>query len=96
MRHNLKIDARWLDAVTSGAKKAEIRKMDRPFTAGDELVVHLHDGSRGVVATVTHVLPLDAVPGCSCHGYAALSIDVLKTLDDAAAVSEALGTDSSG
>jgi hypothetical protein len=92
LRHNLKIEPRWLDAVKSGAKKVEIRKADRPFKVGDELVVYLQDYSDGVLACVTHVLPLGDVPGCSCPGYAALSIDVLQLLEGVTAVTEALST----
>lgn len=92
LRHNLKIDARWFDTVKDGAKKAEIRKADRPFAVGDELVIYLHDESQGILAGVTHVLPLDAVPGCSCSEYVALSIDVLEILASADEVSEALRT----
>ena len=62
MRHNLKTDKKWLSAVTSGEKRAEIRKADRHFAKGDELLLYTPDKSEAELVRVLHVLPLDEVP----------------------------------
>jgi len=63
LRHNLKIEARWLSLIRAGSKRAEIRRADRSFSAGDELLLYLPDMSEAELVTVTHVLRLAEVPG---------------------------------
>jgi hypothetical protein len=64
MRHNLKIEKNWLDAVATGAKKAEIRNAaDRDFALGDELLLYTPDKTAAELVRVTHVLCLDDIPG---------------------------------
>lgn len=43
MRHNLKIDSEFFDAVSSGLKPWELRKDDRDFSEGDILVLEETD-----------------------------------------------------
>jgi hypothetical protein len=81
VRHNLKIEKRWLDAVVSGQKKAEIRRADRAFAVGDELLLYLVDESEAGLVTVTHVLLLEEIPGLTCpQEYVALSIEPQRLL----------------
>lgn len=74
MRHNLKIDPRWLSSVADGRKKAEIRRADRDFAEGDELLLYVPDRSVGQLCVVTHILPLEEVPGYDGGPYVSLSI----------------------
>ncbi len=75
MRHNLKLDAKWFDAVRSGRKKAEIRRADRAFRVGDELLLYSHDQSRALLVLVSDILALDEVPGCGCRDFVSLSVE---------------------
>jgi hypothetical protein len=80
MRHNLKIEPRWLPPVIEGRKKAEIRRADRDFSEGDELLLYAPDRSMGEIVIVTHVLPLAEVPGCEGDSFVSLSIEPRRRL----------------
>jgi hypothetical protein len=80
MRHNLKIEAKWLAAVSSGQKKAEIRKADRAFSEGDELLLYTDDKNDAEIVLVTHVLPLTAVPEYDGGPFVSISIEPLQRL----------------
>ncbi|MEI6451637.1 MAG: DUF3850 domain-containing protein [Actinomycetes bacterium] len=95
MRHNLKIERRWLTPVADGRKKAEIRRADRDFSEGDELLLYTPDKSSGEIVVVTHVLPLDEVPGCDGAAFVSLSIEPRRRLFGAAVLEE-LGRGSFG
>jgi|GEM_PF-3545862 len=88
MRHNLKIERRWLAPVTSGRKKAEIRRADRDFSVGDELLLYTPDRSEAEIAVVTHVLPLDEIPGYDGGPFVSLSIEPLRRLSGEAVLKE--------
>lgn len=45
--HLLKLSLRWLSAITDGTKKAEIRKNDRDFQAGDSVFFEVSDAPVG-------------------------------------------------
>jgi len=75
MRHNLKIEPRWLLPVREGRKRAEIRRADRNFSEGDELLLYAPDQSVGEIVVVTHVLPLAEVPGYDGGPFVSLSIE---------------------
>jgi hypothetical protein len=88
VRHNLKIDDKWLTPVASGQKKAEIRRADRNFSEGDELLLYTPDKSTGEIVVITHVLPLDEVPGYKGGPFVSLSIEPLRRLSGDAVVEE--------
>ena len=90
VRHNLKLDTKWYDAVRDGRKKAEVRRADRPFTVGDELMLYTHDRSHALLADVTDILMIDEVPGCDCHGFASISIELRQEFADVESVEGAL------
>jgi hypothetical protein len=96
VQHNLKIDTKWLAAVEGGQKKAEIRRADREFRVGDELLLYLHDKSRAVSAQVTDILPLSEVPGCMCVDFVCLSVTVKRVIDGRAVVEQELALGSFG
>ena len=80
MRHNLKIEPKWLMPVTDGRKKAEIRRADRDFSEGDELLLYTPDKTLGEIVVVTHVLPLVDVPGYDGGPFVSLSIEPRRRL----------------
>jgi hypothetical protein len=88
MRHNLKIEERWLDVVVDGRKKAEIRRADRTFAEGDELLLYTHDKSEGELVRVTHILPLEDVPGCEGSRFVSLSIEPLRHIEGESILAE--------
>ncbi len=76
MQHNLKIDRRWFEAVVDGSKRAEVRRADRDFAVGDELLLYVPHGHEGVFVVVTHIVNLPEVNGLDCdEPIAVLSID---------------------
>jgi hypothetical protein len=88
MRHNLKIEHRWLAQVTSGRKKAEIRRADRDYSEGDELLLYTPDKNNAEIVVVTHVLRLDEVPGYDGDPFVSLSIEPLRRLTGGAVLKE--------
>lgn len=80
--HDLKTVQPHFDAVSSGAKKAEVRRDDRGFEVGDRLILREYDAISGIYsgrtieARVTHVL--SGFEGLA-PGYVALSIELLQT-----------------
>jgi hypothetical protein len=80
MRHNLKIEPRWLSDVTDGRKRAEVRRADRDFSEGDELLLYAPDKSVGELVVITHVLPLTDVPGYDGGAFVSLSIEHRRRL----------------
>ena len=86
VRHNLKIDARWFEAVRTGRKKAEVRRADRAFQVGDELLLYSHDRLQGLLVEITDILALNDVPGCDCRDFVALSVEVHRVISDSEAV----------
>jgi hypothetical protein len=81
VRHNLKIDKKWLDAVVAGRKKAEIRRADRRFSEGDELLLYTHDQEEAELVLVTHALSLSEIPGYEGAPFVSLSIERLRHLE---------------
>lgn len=83
--HVLAIASQFFQAVVSGAKKAEVRKLDRQFKVGDFLCLHevcpikgnlgdkFRTGKRCVVQ-VTHILTRDEFPEGLAKGYCVLSM----------------------
>lgn len=75
MRHELKCWRKYFDAVWTGKKKFELRRNDRKFQVGDELLLReTEDGiarytGREVVVTVTHIFSVEDMrawdPGAS-------------------------------
>ena len=88
MRHNLKIETQWLTSVTDGRKKAEIRRADRDFSEGDELLLYAPDKSVGEIVVITHVLPLADVPGYDGGPFVSLSIEPRRRLSGNALLKE--------
>jgi hypothetical protein len=59
MIHDLKCLPMYFGAVLSGAKKFEVRKDDRPFAVGDDLLIREWDGAytgRECTRRITYVL----------------------------------------
>jgi hypothetical protein len=76
VQHNLKIEPTWFAAIVSGQKKAEVRRTDRPFAVGDDLMLYVANAGEGVLVTVTHILALDELADLECaRGYAVLSVE---------------------
>lgn len=93
--HELKLDPRWFDAVSSGAKPFEVRKDDRPYAVGDVLVLREWEGpgvfyngtpiaavytGRTIRRTVTFTLRHADFEGVA-EGYAVLGIKEARTDD---------------
>lgn len=94
MRHNLKIDRRWFDAVIDGSKRAEVRRADRSFAVGDELLLYMPGEHDGVLVTVTHIVNLAEIRGLNCdEPIAVLSIDSPRRLTGDALDSQLLAGD---
>lgn len=76
--HELKIYKQYFDAILSGKKKFEIRKNDRGFQTGDNVVLKEWDNikysGRTIYATITYILD-DKFIGLS-EGYVAFGIEV--------------------
>lgn len=72
--HDLKILPEYFAAVEDGSKRAEFRKFDRNYKAGDFLWFHEYrDGEftgSGRCVLITHVLPVHHI---SAEAYAVLS-----------------------
>lgn len=77
--HTIKIYPQWFDRIANGTKRVEIRRADRDYQIGDQLVMREIESTmlcdryteREVTVDVTHVLY--SVPGLSTD-YVALSI----------------------
>jgi len=83
--HELKILPEYFESVVSGKKKAELRRNDRHFSAGDKLLLrewsleHEYSG-RFVGCTITDIADVSSL----AKGYVLLSIEfpVLSGPDD--------------
>lgn len=57
--HNLKEYPQYFEEVRTGKKTAEVRRADRPFAVGDQIVLHEYDGERftgrTVAARITYI-----------------------------------------
>ena len=82
MKHFLKCDLEWYDAVSNGIKTFELRKNDRDFKVGDTIVLEAKDkndrsltlGWRSAFA-ITHVFVLgDFIAANENIGYVILSL----------------------
>lgn len=81
LQHNLKIERRWLDAVIAGRKKAEVRRADRGFSVGDDLLLYIPGEEDGALVTVTHIVNLQDIPALGCaEPIAVLSIETPRRL----------------
>lgn len=78
MTHELKIAPIYFQDVWDGRKKAELRKDDRGFSVGDELILREWDGERytgsGLCVRVTHILRNCPEYGLA-DGFCILSIE---------------------
>lgn len=73
--HILKIENVHLIAILSGNKKAEIRKNDRNYKVGDNLIFRFNDDNLNFIFRITHVLN---APDYLKEGYVYLSIERIK------------------
>lgn len=84
MTHKLKILPIYFREVESGNKKFELRKFDRPFSVGDELILREYDcfkyTGRAVRVLVTYMLPLRGIKMLTDlkENWVILSISVLE------------------
>ncbi|WP_171964814.1 DUF3850 domain-containing protein [Cronobacter sakazakii] len=82
--HVIKIAPKYLDQVVAGLKKAELRKNDRDYKAGDVLSLcewkHGRYTGREWAAVITHILPVNEVMP-NAEEWAVLSIRSLAPLD---------------
>lgn len=80
MRHELKIHPQYFKAVESGRKYWEIRKNDRDFKVGDEVLLREWDNTRysgeEILAEITYMLD-DKFAGLA-EGYVVFSIKPIK------------------
>lgn len=78
MKHELKIYPKYFEAVVSGKKKFEVRKNDRKFCAGDELILKEWDNieysGREVKAKVIYLMD-DTFIGIQ-PGYVVMGIEL--------------------
>ena len=92
MKHELKTDPIPFQAVWSGYKKAEIRRNDRDFHIGDDLLLQeteyssqemtnekqpLEYTGREIEATITHIIEGYGLES----GFVALSLHVTRLID---------------
>lgn len=84
--HDLKTWPEFFDQIVVGEKTFELRKDDRPFAVGDELLLREYDpatkqySGREVFRRITHILRHRPDAGCAAtfglrEGYAILSIE---------------------
>ncbi|EMC4265361.1 DUF3850 domain-containing protein [Cronobacter sakazakii] len=82
--HVIKIAPKYLDQVVAGLKKAELRKNDRDYKAGDVLSLcewkHGRYTGREWAAVITHILPVNEVMP-NAEEWAVLSIRSLAPFD---------------
>ncbi|EEI9464533.1 TPA: DUF3850 domain-containing protein [Salmonella enterica] len=82
--HAIKIAPKYLDAVVTGQKKAELRKNDRGYKTGDVLSLcewkHGKYTGREWAAVITHVLPMNEIIA-DTENWAVLSIRSLSPLE---------------
>lgn len=80
MRHELKIHPQYFKAVESGRKYWEIRKNDRDFKVGDEVLLREWDNTeysgKEILAEITYMLD-DKFAGLA-EGYVVFSIKPIK------------------
>ena len=76
--HELKIYKKYFNAILDGRKKFEIRRNDRGFQVGDNVILREWDNikysGRTIYATITYVLD-DKFIGLS-DGYVAVGLEV--------------------
>ncbi|MFU0445252.1 DUF3850 domain-containing protein [Pseudocitrobacter faecalis] len=82
--HTIKIAPKYLNAVIAGQKKAELRKNDRNYKAGDVLLLkewkHGKYTGRTWAAVITHVLPVNDVIA-DVDNWVVLSINAMSLFD---------------
>ena len=67
--------------MIDGRKKAEVRRADRPFSVGDDLLLYVPHANAGALVRVTHILSLSDVRGLECSApMAVLGIDEAREL----------------
>ncbi|ECY4196891.1 DUF3850 domain-containing protein [Salmonella enterica subsp. enterica serovar Ball] len=85
--HTIKIAPKYLDAVITGQKKAELRRNDRNYKVGDVLSLkewkHGKYTGREWSAVITHVLPINEVVA-GFESWVVLSINSMSLFDVAA------------
>lgn len=98
--HDLKIYPEYFSAVCAGVKRAELRKNDRDYRAGDTL--HLMETPRGschatgefINVTITHVADVgEWMPGYVLLSIALASLEAEDKLSSFVASQESLGAD---
>ena len=77
MRHELKIQPKYFQAIWDNVKRFEIRKNDRDYKVGDVLVLREWDGEKytgsAIVVKVTYIY--DGEIGGLEDGYVVMSIE---------------------
>ena len=102
MTHELKTWPRYFAAVASGRRAFELRRDDRPFEEGDEVVLREYDPARGgytgaeARGRITYILRGDSQDPSACgieEGYVVLGLGGLSTVTIGRAEAEALIAD---
>ncbi|MDM3133460.1 DUF3850 domain-containing protein [Citrobacter sp. Cf123] len=82
--HTVKIAPKYLNAVVDGQRKAELRKNDRNYKAGDVLSLcewkHGKYTGREWAAVITHVLPVNEIIA-NTDNWVVLSVRPLSPLE---------------
>ena len=82
--HHLKLSPQWAETIYNGSKRAEVRRHDRDYQAGDR-IFFLKPSEGGFLPgsfRVTHVLASSAFPEGIKAGYCVLSLTDWDNHDD--------------
>lgn len=93
MKHDLKVQPQFWDALVDGANPSNIRRDDRKFRVGDACVLKRYDPSHGftgesIEKVITHILMPEDFPNGLPAGYVILGFGKPDNADAALAIAE--------
>lgn len=93
MKHELKVQPQFWDAIADGSNPSNIRRDDRKFRIGDTCELKRYDPSHGftgqsIEKVITHILMPEDFPNGLPAGYVILGFGKPDNTDAALAISE--------